>query len=128
MTKLDDPIEIYRKSLADIPPVVEEHPPVINRAEVWPYPELDRLWVRVEISPFAAFPNLSLAVLDPDDTVTTSMFLVEIREPYQSVTLHLRRPPRPNERYRLEIELSRDERVLDARTVAFDLAFRSPER
>ena len=106
---------------------VEEHPPVIRRAEVWPYPDLVRLWVRLEISPFAAFPNLDLTLIDPDEAVVATMAMVEIRNAYQSVTLHLRRAPRPGERYRLEIELSRDEAVLDTRTVAFELTFRNPE-
>ena len=127
MTQMDDPIEIYRKALAEVPAVVEEHPPVINRAEVWPYPELDRLWVRVETSPFAAFPNLAFTVLDPDGGEVTTMFMVEIRETYQTVTLHLRHAPRPGARYRLEIELSRAEAVLDTRTLEFDLVFRNPE-
>lgn len=126
MTQIDDPIEIYRKALAEIPAVVEEHPPVINRAEVWPYPELDRLWVRIETSPFAAFPNLAFTVLDPDGDMVTTMFVVEIRETYQTVTLHLRHAPHPGARYRLEIELSRAEAVLDTRTLEFDLVFRNP--
>jgi hypothetical protein len=127
MTKLDDPIEIYRASLASLPVPVEEHPPAIRRAEVWPYPDLVRLWVRMETTPFAAFPNVAFTVTDPDGAAAASMFMVEIREPYQSVTLHLRRPPRPGERYRLEIELSRDETVLDTRSIDFDLTFRNPE-
>ncbi len=126
MTQIRDPIEIYRESLAGIPPAVEERPPVIRRAEVWPYPDLTRLWIRVEIGPFAAFPNLALAVADPAGQVVATMFMVEIRESYQSVTLHLRQPPRPGERYTLEIELSREETVLDAHTMEFDLIFREP--
>jgi hypothetical protein len=127
MTKIDDPIEIYRESLASIPTPVEEHPPVIQRAEVWPYPDLVRLWVRTETSPFAAFPNVAFTVTDPDEAVVATMFMVEIREAYQSITLHLRQPPRPGERYHLEIELSRDEAVLDTRLIEFELAFRNPE-
>ncbi len=58
--------------------------------------------------------------------VVATMFMVAIRESYQSVTLHLRQPPRPDERYALEIELSREETVLDAHTMEFDLVFREP--
>ena len=114
------------ESLAGIQTPVEEHPPVIRRAEVWPYPDLARLWIRLEVSPFVAFPHLAFTVADPDGQVVATMFMVEIREPYQSVTLHLRQPPRPGERYMLEIELSREEMVLDVRAVAFDLVFREP--
>lgn len=126
MTELEDPIEIYRRSLASLPVPVETQPPAILRAEVWPYPGLDRLWVRVETGPFAAYPNLAITVLGPDGAVAATMFMVEIRDAYQSVTLHLRRPPQPGARYALELELTRDERTLDTRRLEFDLVFRDP--
>ncbi|MCC6615018.1 MAG: hypothetical protein IT320_16190 [Anaerolineae bacterium] len=128
MTKLKDPIEIYRDSLAGAPALVETQPPVIERAEVWPYPDLKRLWVRVQVSAFAAFPNLTLTVTDPDGAVACSMFMVEIRDAYQSITLHLRREPAPGASYQLEIELTRDETILDVRTIDFTLVFREPEQ
>jgi hypothetical protein len=128
MTKLKDPIEIYRDSLAGAPERVEPQPPVIERAEVWPYPDLKRLWVRVQVSAFAAFPSLALTVVGPDGAVACSMFMVEIRDPYQSVTLHLRREPAPGASYRLEIELMRDDAVLDTRAVDFELVFRDPDQ
>ena len=127
MPELEDPIEIYRRSLASLPTPSEAHPPLIQRAEVWPYPELTRLWVRVEISPFVAFPNLGLTVSGPDEAVVATMFMVEIRDPYQSVTLHLRQAPRPGEKYALELELSRDEVALDTHRLGFDLVFRDPQ-
>jgi hypothetical protein len=82
--------------------------------------------VRVEITPFAAYPNMLLTALGADGIEVASMLMVEIREPYQSVTLHLRREPRPGERYRMEIELARDEVALDRRSVDFDLLFKEP--
>ncbi len=127
MTELQDPIEIYRSSLTELAAREEASPPVILRAEVWPYPDLQRLWVRMEISPFAACPDVSFAVSDPDGAVVSSMFIVELREPYQAVTLHLRQAPRSGEPYQLLIELSRDEAVLDQRTVAFELTFKEPQ-
>ncbi len=127
MVQMRDAVEIYREALANAPARGEEHPPVIRRAEVWPYPDLTRLWVRLETSPFAAYPNVALTITNPDGGVVATMFMVEIREPYQSLTLHLRQPPRAGERYALEIELSRDEAVLDTRSVGFDLVFREPQ-
>lgn len=127
MTKMDDPEEIIRLSLEGVQPRAEEQPPHIKRAEVWPYPELTRLWVRLEISPFATFPNLELVVRDPANAVVSSMFFVEIRETYQSLTMHLRQEPQPNQPYTLDIELTREEEVLDSRTVPFDLVFRDPK-
>lgn len=120
-------MQIYRASLAALQAPVEERPPTLGRAEVWPYPELDRLWARVEITPFASFPNLAFTVTDPDGTVVCTMYMVEIREPYQSVTLYLRRPPRAGERYTLTIELERDEQNLDTRVLPFDLEYRDPK-
>ncbi len=127
MTEMQDPIEIYRASLADLQAPTEAQPPAIRRAEVWPYPDLGRLWARVEITPFASFPNLAFTVADPDGAIVCTMVMVEIRETYQSVTLHLRQPPRPGELYTLTIELERAEQALDTRTLAFNLEFRNPE-
>ena len=127
MTKLTDPIELYREALADAPAPTEDRPPTIERVEVWPYPDLQRLWVRLQTGPFAAFPDLSLTVRDPDDQEVCALFMIEIRQPYQSVTLHLRQTPRPGETYRLAIELLRGEATLDRRLVEFALVFREPD-
>jgi hypothetical protein len=127
MTQMQDPNEIWRASLSEAPRVVEEHPPVFLRAEAWPYPELDRVWVRLETSPFDAFPNLELLLTDPEGELVSDMFMVEMRETYQSLTLHLRQPPRPGELYRLTLELSRDEQVLDTRELDMELVFRDPK-
>jgi len=124
MTEMQDPEEIWRESLSKAPPRTEEHPPVIRRAEAWPYPDLRRIWVRLESSPFAAFPNLELILTDADEQVVSSMLIVEVRDAYQSLTLHLRQEPRPGERYRLAIVLSRNEEVLDTQVLDFDLVFR----
>jgi hypothetical protein len=126
MTELQDPVEVYRQSLAGAPRVVEPHPPTIERAEVLPYPELTRLWVRIQISPFSTYPDLALTLLDPDGNVASSMYLIEGRDPYQSLTLHLRQPPRVSELYRLEIELTRDGEVLDTCPITFELTFKEP--
>jgi hypothetical protein len=126
MTDLQDPVEVFQTSLAAAPVVVELHPPALERVEVRPYPDLSRLWVRIQISPFSTHPNLALTLLDPDATVVSTLFVVEARQPYQSLTLHLRQPPRLSEPYRLEIELSRDGQVLDTRLVPFTLEFEEP--
>jgi hypothetical protein len=127
VTEFKDPKEIYREALERIPLTVEVHPPLIKRAEAWPYPELDRLWVRVETSAFAAYPNLGFTLLGPEGVVVSSMFMVEIRNPYQSLTMHLRRPALAGQPYRLEIVLSRDDQVLDQRALDFDLVYRDPD-
>jgi hypothetical protein len=126
MTELQDPVEVYRQALANAPRTVEEHPPVIQRADARPYPELTRIWVRVQISPFSAFPDLAFTLLDPEGNPVSTMFVVEAREVYQSLTLHLRRPPLPDEAYRLVIELTRDGNLLDTRSLNFPLTFQEP--
>jgi hypothetical protein len=126
MTELQDPVEVYRQSLVNAPRVVEAHPPVIERAQARPYPELTRIWVRIQISPFSTYPDLSLTLLCPDGDTVSTMFIVEAREPYQSLTLHLRQPPRSGETYRLEIELSRGGDVLDTSLLSFPLTFEEP--
>jgi hypothetical protein len=127
MTQMQDPDEIWRASLTAAPRRVEEAPPVFLRAEAWPYPDLDKVWVRLETSPFDAFPNLELLLADPDGDLVSDMFMVEMRETYQSLTLHLRRPPRPGERYHLTLELTRDEQSLDTLEMDVDLIFRDPK-
>jgi hypothetical protein len=127
MTKMEDPEDIFRLSLEGTQPRTEEHPPRIVRAEVWPYPELTRLWVRAEISPFLALPNLEMVVTGTDGAVVCTMFMVEIRETYQSITMHLRHDPQPGAPYTLTMELTRDEEVLDSRTITFELVYRDPK-
>jgi hypothetical protein len=127
MTQMQDPNEIWLASLTEAGERTEDRPPTIQRAEVWPYPELNRLWVRVEISPFVAYPNLELILSDPNGEVINSMYMVEVRETYQSLTLHLRQEPHPGQPYRLTIELTRDEQMLDTRQLHFELVFRDPK-
>lgn len=123
---MQNPNEIWRESLSEAPARTEERPPVFLRAEAWPYPDLQRLWVRLEISSFAAFPNLELTLTDSHGEVVSRMFVVEVREAYQSLTLHLRQEPRAGKPYRLTVELTRDEQVLDTRSLVFDLIFSNP--
>lgn len=126
MTQMQDPNEIWRASLTETERT-ETRPPTILRAEAWPYPELDRVWVRVELAPFVAFPNLEFILTDASGTVVSSMFMVEVREVYQSLTLHLRQSPQPGQPYHLAIELTRDEQTIDTRELDFDLVFRDPK-
>ena len=127
MTNTQDPMEIYRAALENVPVPVETEPPAFRRAEAWPYPDLARLWLRLETSAFAAFPNLEVTVYDPQDRIVSQMFLVEIRQPYQSFTMHLREKPQAGAEYRMEIKLVRDEEVLDARSIPVKLVFRDLE-
>jgi hypothetical protein len=126
MTQMQDPGEIWRRSLDEAPARNEEHLPLILRAEAWPYPDLRRLWIRLELSSFDAFPNLELILRDSGGQIVSTMFVVEVRAAYQSLTLHLRQEPRAGERYHLTVELTRDEQMLDRRSLEFALVFLEP--
>ena len=41
-------------------------PVQVERMAVHPYPDLKRLWVRVQLSPFETPPNVRLLCLDAD--------------------------------------------------------------
>ncbi len=105
----------------------ETEPPRIDRLEVYPYPDLTKIWIRGQLTYFRRFPNLELTLYDPDGTPISDMLLVEHRTFYLDLTMHLRAAPRPGERYRLDVLLTRDEEVLDRKTHEFDLVFVEPD-
>jgi hypothetical protein len=124
MARMRDPAEIYRESLASQSLPTETAPPTVTRVDVRPYPDLGRLWVRIQVSAFTRFPDLDVTVYDPDGLIACSMYMVEVRESYQSVTLHLRQPPRAGADYIIGVALLRDGAILDAKQLSFDLTFR----
>ncbi|HIC88628.1 MAG TPA: hypothetical protein EYP04_04405 [Anaerolineae bacterium] len=105
----------------------EEHPPRIARAQAFPYPDLKRLWVRVDMTPFVKYPNLELNVFGPDGELAQEMFVIENRDLSLSLTMHLPDPV-PDAPYRLQVVLIRDEEVLDTAEVPFHLTFVDIER
>ena len=105
----------------------ETEPPRIERLEIYPYPDLTKIWIRGQLTYFKRFPNLEMTLYDPDGAPISDMLLVEHRTFYLDLTMHLRATPRPGERYRLEVVLVRDEEVLDRRTQEFDLVFVEPD-
>ncbi len=109
-------------SLQDIHLSVDAGPLRIERMAVHPYPDLARLWVRVQLSPFAQPPNVRLSCLDADGRVVAEMLLVEWRDPYISLTMHLRQP-NPGADYILRAEVARNEQLLDVNDIPFKLVF-----
>jgi len=81
--------------------VIEEEPPRFLRAQALPYPELKRVWARVELTAIASRPGpeLEMAILDPDGRAAAAMVMVDVQHSYVSLTL------------------------LDQRVVPFDLVF-----
>ena len=100
----------------------EEEPPRFLRAQALPYPELSRVWVRAQLTPFAARPDLEVVILDADASVAASMVMVDVQHTYISLTMHLRQV-RPQDAYELHLRLTRDGLVLDRRRVPFALVF-----
>lgn len=100
----------------------EDEPPRFLRAQALPYPDLQRVWTRVQLTAFASHPELEMAILDPDGQVVAEMAMVDVQFTYISLTMHLKRP-RPGEPYRLLLRLTRDHTLLDQRSVPFDLVF-----
>ncbi|NUQ39109.1 MAG: hypothetical protein HUU23_15230 [Caldilineales bacterium] len=94
----------------------------IERMAVHPYPDLKRLWVRVQLTSFAAPPNVRLLCLDADGQEAAEMLLVEWREPYISITMHLRQP-QPSAEYVMRVEVARDSALLDTAETPFCLEF-----
>ncbi len=105
----------------------EEAPPSIEKIEVYPYPHLTKLWIKMNLTYFKTYPNLELYLYNPDGDLIADMLMVEHRQFYVDVTMHLREDPRPGERYRLEVFLIRDDTILDQKTHEFDLVFVDPE-
>ncbi len=102
--------------------VHEDEPPRFLRAQALPYPDLQRVWTRVQLTPFAGHPELEMAIIDPDGHAEAVMTMVDVQFTYVSLTMHLRRP-RPGEGYHLALRLTRDHTLLDQRAVPFDLVF-----
>ncbi|GAB4522304.1 MAG: hypothetical protein Kow0047_32960 [Anaerolineae bacterium] len=117
-------------NLQEIPLVTG--PTRIKRARLYPYPDLTRLWLRVDLSPFSRPPNLTVSVRGPDGALVSEMDLIQWRDPRISLTMHLRRPPQPGATYRAELiltELQEDEEVLLDRTeLEFPLEFVEPDQ
>ncbi len=102
--------------------VHEDQPPRFLRAQALPYPDLQRVWTRVQLTPFAGHPELEMVILDPDGEPAATMAMVDVQFTYISLTMHLKRP-RPGEAYTLLLRLTRDNTLLDQRAVPFDLVF-----
>lgn len=105
----------------------EESPARIVDAVVYPYPDLQRLWLRVAVSAFAEYPDLDARVVDPTGREVASLAVIELHDEELSHTMHLRQPPHPDAVYKLELRLSRAGQVLDQKTVDFPLTFIDPD-
>ena len=100
----------------------EDEPPRLLRGQALPYPDLHRVWVRVQLTPFAGHPELEMAILDAEGQAVATMIMVDVQFTYVSLTLHLKHP-QPDAAYALLLRLTRDNTLLDQRLVPFPLTF-----
>ncbi len=102
-----------------------------ERAVLYPYPDLKRIWTRIWLSAVQdEKPNLEITVLDPDGAENCSVFMMEHAEQRAETTLHMRNPV-PGATYRVVLDLTRGlgpEAVeVDRREFDLQLAFRNPD-
>jgi hypothetical protein len=100
----------------------EEEPPRFLRAQALPYPDLKRVWARVQLTEFTAHPTLEMAILGPDQEEQAAMVMVDVQHTYISLTMHVRQSL-PGQPYRFLLRLTRDGMLLDQRQVPFHLIF-----
>ncbi len=100
----------------------ESEPPHFIRGQALPYPDLQRVWTRVQLTDFAGHPVLEMVILGPDGSDEATMVMVDVQFTYVSLTMHLKHSL-PGETYRLLLRLTRDQTLLDQREISFDLVF-----
>ena len=83
-----------------------------------PLPDLKRVTVEMELSPFAEHPNLDISILSPEGEVIANMFVVEARDQVMALTLHLRQPE-PAALYTVRLKVLKGEETLDQREITF---------
>ncbi len=100
----------------------------IERIAVYPYPDLKKLWVRVQLSSFATPVVVQMTCLDQDGREVSDMLLVDWRDDYISLTMHFKKPPVPDALYSLSVQVERDDQILDSQQFDFPLTFVDPNQ
>jgi hypothetical protein len=100
----------------------------VERVAVHPYPDLAKLWVRVQLTSFATPVVVTLTCLDEDRGEVSDMLLVDWRDPYISLTMHLKKSPKPDATYLLRVQVERDEQTLAFHEHTFPLTFVDPDQ
>ena len=85
-----------------------------------PLPDMKRVTVEMELSPFVEHPNLDISILSPEGEIVANMFVVEARDQVMTLTLHLRQPE-PEAVYTARLAVLREEETLDQHEVTFNL-------
>ncbi len=90
----------------------------IRKLQAIPLPDMKRVRVEIELSPFAEHPNLDISILSPQGEVLANLFVVEARDQAMALTLHLHQPE-PAALYTTRLTVLREEEILDLREVTF---------
>jgi len=87
-----------------------------------PLPDMKRVAVEMELSPFVEHPDLDISILSPEGEVVANMFVVEARDQVMTLTLTLHlRQPEPEALYTARLAVLREEETLDQHEVTFNL-------
>lgn len=111
----------------------QDTPLRFERILIYPYPDLQRLWVRIWLPARleGEAPNVELIVYNPDGTENNSLVLLAQTDTKLNNTLHLKHPLWPGETYRVEVllsvGLSKNAEQVDRQTFDLALEFRNPE-
>lgn len=92
----------------------------IRKLRAIPLPDMKRVTVEMELSPFAEHPDLDISVLSPQGEAVANLFVVEARDQVMALTLHLRQPE-PAALYTARLVVLRGEETLDQHEVTFAL-------
>jgi hypothetical protein len=92
----------------------------IRKLQAIPLPDMKRVTVEMELSPFVEHPNLDISILSPEGEAVANMFVVEARDQVMALTLHLRQPE-PEALYTARLAVLREEETLDQHEVTFNL-------
>ena len=90
----------------------------IRKLRAIPLPDMKRVTVEMELSPFTEHPNLDISILSPEGEVIANMFVVEARDQVMALTLHLRQPE-PAALCTARLKVLKGEETLDQREITF---------
>lgn len=108
-----------------------DQPLRVRRIVLLPYPDLTRLWLRMQLEAMPAEPpNIDIQIWNPDDTENLRASYVAYDDTYVDATLHMK-DPEPGKIYtcttRVSTGTGADLEVLDAVRFEFPLEFRDPQ-
>ncbi len=127
-----DPRPGVQVALSSIHFIQDSHQPLrVRKIVLYPYPDLTRLWFRLQLEAMPAEPpNIDIQIWNADRTENTSVSYVAYDDTFLDATLHLKEP-QPADCYTCTTRVSTgqgaDLIVLDAVRFEFPLEFRDAQ-